>query len=63
MFFPFHVSSKEKNVTYTKEYEINCHPSKQLHTQNYKNSTFLFVLQCNVFYSLDLPSACKLFCL
>ena len=53
---------KEKNVTYTKEYEINCHPSKQMHTQNCNNSTFLFVLKFNVFFSFHLPRACKLFC-
>ena len=35
---------KEKNVTYFKENEINCHPSKQMHAQNCNNSTFLFVL-------------------
>ena len=53
---------KEKNVTYTKEHEINCHPSKQMHAQNCNNSIFLFLLKCSVFYSLHLPRAYKLIC-
>ena len=32
-----------------------------MHAQNCNDSTSLFVLQCNVFYSVDLPRACKLF--